>query len=296
MQKQKFVFARSIAFTLLAATTLSAQWTQEFNRSIEGLERETITGKPYSATAVSTTTQVLADGTRISRTMQAALARDSEGRTRREQTMNLVFTTAGSQINKGTQHVVSIKDPVAQVRYVLQPDTQTAVKMVANGAMVKLDEVRRPQAELEMKRAAEAKARGGADVQLQDRQKVAELKLRAEKLSQETLHVGYAVTAEVSEHAQEQDLGTSVIEGVNVKGHRETQTIPVGQIGNDRPLQIVSETWFSDDLQAVVLSKHSDPRVGDSEYRLTNISRAEPARSLFEIPAGYVLKEEGRRE
>jgi len=40
-------------------------------------------------------------------------------------------------------------------------------------------------------------------------------------------------------------------------------------------------------LQVVVLSKHTDPRMGDHLYRLTNISRAEPAKALFEVPADY---------
>jgi hypothetical protein len=298
MQKQTLVFARSLALALLAATTLCAQWSQqEFNRAIEGVERDTVTGKPYSATAVSTTMQILADGTKISRSMQASLARDSEGRTRREQSMNLVFTTAGPQTNNVTKHMVSIKDPVAQVRYILQPDDQTALKVSLASTSVNITEFKRKQMELETKRSAEGKA-SGSEVELRSRQREAELKLRAEKAAQEGATVGYAIAivADGDGKAQVTDLGVSVIEGINAKGRRETQTIPVGQIGNDRPLQIVSEVWYSDDLQTIVLSKHSDPRVGDSEYRLTNISRAEPARSLFELPAGYSLKEESRRE
>jgi hypothetical protein len=298
MQKQTFVFARSLALALLAATTLCAQWSQqEFNRAIEGVERDTVTGKPYSATAVSTTTQILADGTKISRSMQATLARDSEGRTRREQSMNLVFTTAGPQTNNVTKHMVSIKDPVAQVRYILQPDDQTALKVSLASTSVNITEFKRKQMELETKQAAEGKT-GGVELDLQDRLKAAaELKLRAEKLVQVQVGtIGYAVMPDGNSKAQVEDLGVRVIEGVNARGQRETRTIPVGQIGNDRAIQIVSEVWVSDDLQTIVLSKNSDPRVGDSEYRLTNISRAEPARSLFELPAGYSLKEESRRE
>jgi hypothetical protein len=58
---------------------------------------------------------------------------------------------------------------------------------------------------------------------------------------------------------------------------------------------VSSETWFSDDLQTIVLRKRTDPRVSDNEYRLTNISRTDPAASLFEVPAGYTMKEEGKR-
>ena len=57
-----------------------------------------------------------------------------------------------------------------------------------------------------------------------------------------------------------------------------------------QPIEIISEVWFSPDLQVVVMSKHSDPRFGETTYQLTGIQRAEPDRSLFEIPPGYTVK------
>jgi hypothetical protein len=89
---------------------------------------------------------------------------------------------------------------------------------------------------------------------------------------------------------KQEDLGKQMIEGVEAEGTRFTFTIPTGQIGNDRPIEIVSERWFSPALQIVLLSKHSDPRFGESVYRLTNINRDEPATSLFEVPADYKLR------
>jgi len=56
-------------------------------------------------------------------------------------------------------------------------------------------------------------------------------------------------------------------------------------------MEIVSERWYSPELQVVVLSKHRDPRMGENVYRLTNINRSEPARSLFETPADYTITE-----
>ncbi len=90
-----------------------------------------------------------------------------------------------------------------------------------------------------------------------------------------------------------EDLGTQTIEGVEAQGSRMTHTIPAGEIGNERPLQIVRERWYSPELQAVVMSRSSDPRMGETTYRLTNIRRAEPDRSLFEIPEGYRVVEGG---
>ena len=80
------------------------------------------------------------------------------------------------------------------------------------------------------------------------------------------------------------------MEGVAVEGKRVTRTIPAGQIGNTQPIEITSEVWTSPDLQVVVMSKHSDPRFGETTSQLTGIQRAEPDHSLFEIPAGYSVK------
>jgi TonB family protein len=88
-----------------------------------------------------------------------------------------------------------------------------------------------------------------------------------------------------------ESLGKQTIEGVEAEGTRTTTTFPAGMMGNERPINIVSERWYSPELQTVVLSKHSDPRFGETTYRLTNINRSEPARTLFEVPSDYNVKE-----
>ncbi|NDQ58408.1 MAG: hypothetical protein GZ088_15175 [Acidipila sp.] len=90
---------------------------------------------------------------------------------------------------------------------------------------------------------------------------------------------------------QIESLGKQTIEGVEAEGTRKTMTIPAGEMGNDRPLVIVSERWYSQALQTVVMSKHSDPRMGETIFRLTNIRREEPAASLFAVPSDYTVKE-----
>ncbi|OLD56105.1 MAG: hypothetical protein AUI64_02620 [Acidobacteria bacterium 13_1_40CM_2_64_6] len=74
---------------------------------------------------------------------------------------------------------------------------------------------------------------------------------------------------------------------MTANGTRRTETIPAGRIGNDRPIVITDERWESPDLKILISSQHHDPRTGDVEYRLTNISRAEPAAHLFTVPADY---------
>jgi hypothetical protein len=88
-----------------------------------------------------------------------------------------------------------------------------------------------------------------------------------------------------------ESLGTQAIEGVVAEGTRITKTFAVGAIGNDKPIQIVTERWYSADLQTVVLLKRSDPWWGDSTVRLTNINRAEPAAALFAVPAQFAVKD-----
>jgi hypothetical protein len=86
-------------------------------------------------------------------------------------------------------------------------------------------------------------------------------------------------------------LGKQMIEGVNAAGTRSVSTIEAGAIGNDRPIQVTSESWYSEELQMAVMSKHSDPRTGDESFRVTNINRGEPAAYLFQPPAGYQINE-----
>jgi hypothetical protein len=93
------------------------------------------------------------------------------------------------------------------------------------------------------------------------------------------------------EQVVKESLGTQTIEGVTAEGTRITKTIPVGAIGNDKAIQIVTERWYSPDLQTVVLVKHSDPWMGESTVRLTNISRTEPAASLFAVPSNYAVND-----
>jgi hypothetical protein len=89
--------------------------------------------------------------------------------------------------------------------------------------------------------------------------------------------------------AKKEMLPMQIMEGVSATGERQTSTIETGEIGNDRPIEIVSERWYSPDLQVEVMARHSDPRSGEQITHLVNISRAEPDHSLFEVPEGYQI-------
>jgi len=87
------------------------------------------------------------------------------------------------------------------------------------------------------------------------------------------------------------DLGTQTIAGVTAQGKTVTHTIPAGAMGNAQPIVSTNETWYSPDLQMIVLAKRSDPRVGQSTYSLTNIQRSDPAASLFQVPSDYTVQD-----
>ena len=88
-----------------------------------------------------------------------------------------------------------------------------------------------------------------------------------------------------------EDLGTQDIDGIVAQGSRETTTIEAGAIGNEKPLTITSEHWFSPDLQMEVKSTREDPRIGKTTFKVGNLNRAEPDASLFQIPADYTVHE-----
>jgi hypothetical protein len=87
-------------------------------------------------------------------------------------------------------------------------------------------------------------------------------------------------------------VGTQLINGVQAEGHRTIETIPAEAEGNDRPITVVSETWFSPELKLTVLTKRSDPRSGDSTVQMLNLSRAEPDPFLFTVPSDYSIVDE----
>jgi hypothetical protein len=199
---------------------------------------KTVKGAPYSAVTETETIQMLADGGRIVRKTEAHVYRDSEGRTRREQTLHNIGPFAASSETGDAPRIISIHDPAAGVNYFLDPRNRTARKMTFRGGPPPPP---RP--------------------------------------------------AQSSEDVKTESLGTQTIEGVEAEGTRSTTVIPVGRIGNERPIEIVTERWYAPALQETVLIKHRDPRVGEHSYRLRDINRAEPARTLFEVPADYSVSE-----
>jgi hypothetical protein len=221
-----------------------------------GMLRAGVTNAPFSADVITETSQTLADGNHIHQTITSRVYRDSEGRTRREQAVNL----NGLAPNASMQQMVFINDPVAGVSYSLNAKDHTGMKYVRNG---RGSQRLSPDAS----GGGPRPRAGGPDALGMGRQNAADQNLKTEA------------------------LGRQAVEGVQAEGRRTTMTIPAGQAGNDLPMHIVVESWYSSDLQTTVLSKHSDPRNGDTVTRLANINRSEPPHTLFEPPADYKVSE-----
>jgi hypothetical protein len=90
---------------------------------------------------------------------------------------------------------------------------------------------------------------------------------------------------------QIEELGMKTIGGVEARGTRTTRVIPAGREGNDQPLTVTHESWFSPELKLLVMTINDDPRNGTSTMELMDIERAEPDPALFQVPEGYTVKE-----
>ncbi len=273
-----------------------------------------VKGAPYSAEAVTETIQTFADGNRIVRKSSSIIYRDSEGRTRREQdapSFRVGQYFIGNNPTTEAQRTIFINDPVTGVNYVLDSKARTASKTPNYSFSVnkRLEEV---QENLKLHgdavqqfRRAQTFTSGigvGAGTAPNGERRVTIVtskdgQTRREELTGEAAEKALKDLRErhgikgVDENTKTENLGKQSFDGVEAEGTRTTRTIPAGEVGNERPLEIVSERWYAPALQAVVMTKRSDPRSGETTYRLTNINRSEPSRSLFEVPADYTVKD-----
>lgn len=87
-----------------------------------------------------------------------------------------------------------------------------------------------------------------------------------------------------------EQLGTKTVNGMPAEGVRVTRTIPAGTMGNEKAITVVTERWYSPDLQMVVMTTHSDPMMGTVTTNLTNIKQVAPDAALFQVPADYTVK------
>ena len=191
-----------------------------------------VKGQPFSAETVIEDTRRLFDGSTVTKSRRGAVYRDTDGRTRREQPLEMVGGVVISGSDNKAPMLIFINDFTAKSHIFLDVSARVARRMPIG------DPAGRP----EPGQPADAKT---------------------------------------------ESLGTRTIEGVKVEGTRTTFEIPPGHLGNDKPIEVVTEKWFSPELQVVVMSRHVDPIAGEHIFKLVNIRRTEPSAELFSVPAGF---------
>jgi len=299
-----------VMFILLGAVSYAqnARVLAEVNSTSDG----TVKNSPFSAEAVSESVQTLADGNRIVRNSTSKLYRNSEGRFRREM-------TSGSGGALGSLYTfgqgVTLLDPVGGFRYMIDPNLKTTRQMVFRpgndvrivtgsglGTTTVEGAVISDKVKSELKAAIEARGSGAHPVISDKMREEIRVSVAAAPAARavvsgqmpgeagEGFTMAYTTAGSQSKwDKRTEELGVQNIEGVDAEGTRTITTIPAGAIGNERPIEITYEKWYSKELQLVVMSKHNDPRFGEQTYRLTNIARSEPDPSLFTPPQGYRL-------
>jgi hypothetical protein len=211
-----------------------------------------IKSAPISASFQTESKQVLANGSTITDTRTGKLARDSEGRTYFELT-----TVRSLEANPPSSTTINISDPARHTQFLLMPDTHVARRF-----------------DMTPLHTGEA---------LQRRPVTPETGTAAASPARPTV-VRSSLPA-----IQKENLGVESMEGIPVQHYRETQTIPAGQIGNDQDLVITSEFWYSRELRLNLKATRNDPRFGAETLTVSDVDRAEPPASQFEIPADYTV-------
>jgi len=198
-----------------------------------------VKGVPLSAELVVIRETTLADGNKIHNESQSKIYRDAEGRVRREMGVDMPMPAMGP-----VKHSLTvISDPVAGVRYVLNPENKTARQTPMHG----------PKA-------------GMPD------------------------HESHMKAMGMDGNVSKEQLGTKAVNGVQAEGVRVTRTIAAGTMGNEKPITVVTERWYSPELQMVVMTTHSDPMMGTVTSKLVNVTPGAPDAALFQVPSDYSLK------
>jgi hypothetical protein len=241
---------------------------------IEDMDVAPVKGVPFCTTVTTEHTQAFADGNRIHTTDNSSLCRDGQGRTRREAGLNLL----GAAPEPAPPKLITIVDSVAGFRYVLDPENKIAHKFPISTPGPKSSGI-----------PDQAVAPGkGERVMIYQRVGASGPSMVA---SDDVLFKKAGDPGDEPAPTRE-SLGDQTIEGLRATGSRITTTIPAGRMGNEQPIAIISERWYSPELKATVMTKHTDPWAGELKTQFTNLNTSEPDASLFVVPSDYKVVNE----
>lgn len=287
-----------------------------------GLAGRAMKNAPYAADVINERTQTLQDGNQIVKRTQGFVARDSAGRTRQEtrdengvlKTVNIADPLDGSRLvlvpqGKTATRINFDKDITRRVEEMREKAKQMAQQ--ASDMKASLSE-KKPGEEISVVRiggdgqnvreevkvnvirssGGEGKSGSGKVISLSGHDFPGAIDARGAQSLSSLAPLNVALgDMKWSRGATLRDLGTKDIEGVRAEGKMRSYTIPAGEIGNKSAITVSTETWTSPDLGITLYSRHSDPRSGDTVYRVTNLKRNEQPISLFSAPEGYNVKE-----
>jgi hypothetical protein len=219
-----------------------------------------IANEPYSATVKTTIVQKLVDGTTITRVSTTKQARDSEGRTMHQ-----------------TSIYVPNGEPAVINTSVLDPGSHTMTNWMSQSKLATVSRMSEPKSLAALLPAQTTAPAGGPSPNA--------------AVDGQSQSATAARVARIRNSHKEQ-LGGRTIAGVHAEGTRITMTIPEGAEGNDRPISTVNETWRSPELNIILLSVNEDPRTGTRTTEVTDLDRAEPDPSVFQVPEGYTVKDQ----
>jgi hypothetical protein len=308
------IFSIIVLLSAFAASAMGQGSTTVLAEIISSNEK-IVTGAPFSAVAISENVLTLPDGNTITRRAESRLYRDSRGRFRREEAPKQLGIP-GAVIE--TPETITITDPVSGLRYMMDPQDsifrQSDFREPVDWQKTMAEQIRAERGRIEV---AETKLRqdlarqekeekeqqslkgqsreAPARRQEENKDREREIAARKEELAQRKTELNVAKETGIDPDARAriksdpnskiESLGIGGTEGIITEGTRITTTIRAGAIGNEAPIKIVYEMWYSPELQLILVSKNIDPRLGVQTYRLTNINRSEPPISLFSPPA-----------
>ena len=288
------------------------------------LGAQAVPGKPMFAECVTEHHQSFTDGNRISRSTTSSIYRDAQGRIRRESQLSLPGMPAGVSASV----FITIVDHQLGFGYVLDPQEMVAHRYELNSAgpsyiarliaqangSVLLSPDPKSSAVGAANSASPSAAAGESS-----HWRLHPFSAHRDRPSSDSKGSPTAASASNSSSlasgflpadpgsagapnmridqpflaapnpVRTENLGEQIILGFRARGTRVITTLPAGQIGNDRPINIVSEQWFSPELELVMRSTHHDPWAGEFTTTVTRVSRGDQPASLFEVPIPYKI-------
>jgi len=292
-----------------------------------GVNVGSIKNAPYSAQMVTERQQNLSDGNQIAERHTTMAYRDSAGRTRQEvvdakgelKVVTIHDPVAGATwiLKPQDRTATKIARPGEAERLAARQAAEAARKAGDAGrkageeARARIEQMRKDgtlptierhkladgSEEVIVKRVVRADAGARHEIQENVRVQVSKAMeahgaaLRDMQVRLAPLTAGVFGDMKWASKATTKDLGSRDFNGVKAEGKLRSYEIPAGEIGNRNPIVVADETWYAPDLQVTVYTKHSDPRSGDTVFRLDSLKREEPAASLFAVPSDYTVKD-----